>query len=63
MSKIQPRYARKIWQPLNRKSQILATIAVLAVVAFQLHSRDPHVAQPDSSQQQPVQQLSENRSE
>lgn len=56
MSKIQPQYARKIWQPLNRKSQILATIAVLAAVALQLHSQVALVAQPDSSQQQSGQQ-------
>lgn len=60
MSKIQPQYARKIWQPLNRKSQILATIAVLAAMAFQLHSQVAHAAQVHSSQQQSGQQVSEN---
>jgi hypothetical protein len=38
MSKIQPRPARKIWQPLNRQSQILATIAALAVILLQIYS-------------------------
>ncbi len=38
MSNSQPKHARKVWQPLNRKSQILATIAVFAIVAFQIYS-------------------------
>lgn len=37
MSKIQSKHQRNIWHPLNRKSQILATIAALFTVAFQIY--------------------------
>ncbi|MEI2579880.1 hypothetical protein [Scytonema sp. PRP1] len=49
MSKIQSKHSRNIWQPLNRKSQILATIAALAVAGFQIyfwHSRLAHQQPP-----------------
>lgn len=37
MSKIQPKHSRNIWHPLNRKSQILATIAALGTLVFQIY--------------------------
>ena len=62
MSKIQPQYARKIWQPLNRKSQVLVTIAALAIAAFQIYSWHSRSVQAHPSQLQPVQQPSEKHS-
>ncbi|KYC40792.1 hypothetical protein WA1_24515 [Scytonema hofmannii PCC 7110] len=49
MSKIQHKHSRNIWRPLNRKSQILVTIAALAVAVFQIyfwHSRLTHQQPP-----------------
>ena len=60
MSNSQPKYARKIWQPLNRKSQILATLAVIAISAFQIYSWYARSAYPQSSQMNPVQQPSKS---
>jgi len=31
------KFSRNIWRPLNRKSQILATIAALAFAGFQIY--------------------------
>jgi len=59
MPKTHHHRARKIWQPLNRKSQILTTIAVLAIAVAQIHSWHTHSAQAHSSQLQ-LQQLPEN---
>lgn len=56
MSNSQPKHARKVWQPLNRKSQILATIAVFAIAAFQIYSWHARSAHPQLSQMNPVQQ-------
>lgn len=56
MSNSQPKHARKVWQPLNRKSQILATITVLAIAGFQIHSWYARSAHPQLSQMNPVQQ-------
>lgn len=53
MSKTTNSQPRKIWQPLNHKSQILATIAVVAFAAVQVHgwyARSTQ-AQPPSIQQ------------
>jgi hypothetical protein len=61
MSNSQSKQARKIWQPLNRKSQILATIAVLAIAAFQMYSWYARSTHPQSSQMNPVQQPSTRR--
>ena len=60
MSKIQPQRTRKIWQPLNEKSQILTTIAVLAVAPFQIYSWCSVQSPP--LQPLPVQQSPANQS-
>lgn len=60
MSEIKPQHARKVWQPLNQKSQILTTIAVLAAAAFQIYSWCSVHSQ--SLQSPPVQQSPANQS-
>ena len=61
MSESQPKQTRKIWQPLNRKSQILATIAAIAVLAFQIYSWHSHSSKARSLQTQPAQQVHEKQ--
>jgi hypothetical protein len=62
MFKIQSQYARKVWLHLNRKSQILATIAILAITAFQIYSWHSRSVSTHPSQPQPIQQSPENQS-
>ncbi len=57
MSGSQPQHTRKIWQPLHQKSQLLTTIAVLAIAAFQIYSGCSIPSQ--SSQSLPVHQSPE----
>lgn len=61
MSKVNAQHSRKIWQPLNRRSQVLATIAVLSIAAFQLYSWNIRSTQALSSQLQPAQPLPESK--
>ncbi|GEM_PF-5588441 len=60
MSKVEAQHSRKIWQPLNRKSQVLATIGVVILAGFQLYSW--HVRSVKSlSSQLHTQQLPESK--
>lgn len=56
MSKTHRQHTQKLWQPLNRKSQILITIVVLTVAAFQICSWYTHSVQLSPSQPQPTQE-------
>jgi hypothetical protein len=56
MSKHQSQRIRKIWQPLNRKSQIITTVAVLGLVAFQIYLWYAHSTKPQSAQVNFIQQ-------
>jgi hypothetical protein len=46
MSKVNHQQVRKIWQPYNRKSQVLATIFVLGLITLQGYLWQNQVAQP-----------------
>jgi hypothetical protein len=49
MSKMRARSTSKVWQPLNRKSQVLTTIALLAITMIQVQL-SPRSVQGQSSQ-------------
>jgi hypothetical protein len=55
MSKMHSRSTRKVWQPLNRKSQIFATIALFAITVAQAQS---FLRSTQAQSSQPVQQSS-----
>lgn len=55
--KTKDRSSRTIWQPLNRKSQVVATIAILAAVSFSAYTWHTRSIQSSSAQPQTVQQL------
>jgi hypothetical protein len=55
MSKMHSRSTRKVWQPLNRKSQVVTTIALLAITVAQVQSS---LRSTQAQSSQPVQQLS-----
>jgi uncharacterized protein (DUF2062 family) len=56
MLKFQPKQTRKIWQPLNRKSQLVAAIAVLAIAMVQAYFWTARWMQTQPSQTQTAQQ-------
>jgi hypothetical protein len=61
MVKTNKQSSRKIWQPLNRKSHILITIAALAVLLFQLYFWYARSLPAPTKQPQPTPPLPEQQ--
>jgi hypothetical protein len=61
MSKFQPKHSQNIWLPLNRKSQILATITALVAIVFQIYFWHGRLVHPQPSHNTSTPHVSENQ--